>query len=42
MTGRGKGKYTYKPAIKEGAKKYMEDLMHKYFPKNEINLSFQA
>ena len=36
MTGRGKGKYAYKPAIKEEAKKYMEDLMHKYFPNNEI------
>ena len=36
MTGRGKGKYAYKPAVKEEAKKYMEDLMHKYFPNNEI------
>ena len=36
MTGRGKGKYMYKPIIKEEAKKYMEDLMHKYFPNNEI------
>ena len=36
MTGRGKGKYMYKPAIKEEGKKYMEDLMHKYFPSNEI------
>jgi len=36
MTGRGKGKYAYKPAIKQEAKKYMEDLMHKYFPNNEI------
>lgn len=36
MTGRGKGKYMYKPAIKEEAKKYMEELMHKYFPYNEI------
>lgn len=36
MTGRGKGKYMYKPAIKEEAKKYMEELMHKYFPNNEI------
>lgn len=36
MTGRGKGKYMYKPQIKEEAKKYMEDLMHKYFPNNEI------
>ena len=36
MTGRGKGKYAYKPEIKKEAKKYMEDLMHKYFPNNEI------
>ena len=36
MTGRGKGKYAYKPQIKEQAKKYMEELMHKYFPNNEI------
>ena len=36
MTGRGKGKYMYKPAVKEEAKKYMEDLMHKYFLNNEI------
>ena len=36
MTGRGKGKYAYKAAIKEEAKKYMEDLMIKYFPNNEI------
>jgi len=36
MTGRGKGKYAYKSAIKEEAKKYMEQLMKKYFPNNEI------
>ena len=36
MTGRGKGKYAYKPAIKDEAKKYMKELMHKYFPSNEI------
>ena len=36
MTGRGKGKYAYKPAIKEEGKKYMEELMRKYFPSNEI------
>ena len=34
MTGRGK--YAYKPAIKEEAKKYMQELMKKYFPSNEI------
>lgn len=36
MTGRGKGKYAYKLQIKEESKKYMEELMHKYFPNNEI------
>jgi len=36
MTGRGKGKYMYKPSIKEESKKYMQDLMKKYFPNNEI------
>ena len=36
MTGRGRGKYAYKPAIKEEAKKYMQELMKKYFPNNEI------
>lgn len=36
MTGRGKGKYAYKPAIKEEAKSHMKELMYKYFPNNEI------
>lgn len=36
MTGRGKGKYSYKMPIKENAKKYMLDLMKKYFPNNKI------
>ena len=36
MTGRGKGKYTYKKEVKENAKKYMLQLMEKYFPNNEI------
>lgn len=36
MTGRGKGKYAYKPVVKEEAKKYIEDLMRKYFSGNEI------
>ena len=36
MTGRGRGKYAYKKEIKEEAKKYMWELMHKYFPNNEI------
>ena len=36
MTGRGKGKYMYKSTVKEEGKKYMEEIMHKYFPNNEI------
>ena len=36
MTGRGKGKYAYKAYIKDEARQYIEDLMHKYFPNNEI------
>ena len=36
MTGRGRGKYAYKTEIKEEAKKYMLDLIKKYFPNNEI------
>ena len=36
MTGRGKGKYTYKKSIKEDGEKYLLELMKKHFPKNEI------
>ena len=36
MTGRGRGKYAYKPSVKDEAKKHMEELMKKYFPSNEI------
>ena len=36
MTGRGRGKYSYKTEIKEESKKYLLDLMRKYFPNNEI------
>lgn len=36
MSGRGKGKYSYRMPIKENAKKYMLDLMKKYFPNNKI------
>ena len=36
MRGRGKGKYAYKNEIKEEAKKYIIDLMKKYFPYNDI------
>ena len=36
MTGRGRGKYAYKTELKEEAKKYLLELMKKYFPNNEI------
>ena len=36
MTGRGKGKYAYKSALKEESKKYILYLMKKYFPYSEI------
>ena len=36
MTGRGKGKYTYKKEIREEAEIYLRELMKKYFPNNEI------
>lgn len=36
MTGRGKGKYSYKKEIREEAEIYIRDLMKKYFPNNEI------
>ena len=36
MTGRGKGKYTYKKIVREDGEKFMRDIMHKYFPKNKI------
>lgn len=36
MTGRGKGKYTYKKEIRQEAETYLRELMQKYFPKNEI------
>jgi len=36
MTGRGKGKYSYRIPIKENAKKYMLELIKKYFPNNKI------
>ena len=36
MTGRGRGKYTYKKYLKEDGEKYLLELMKKYFPKNEI------
>ncbi len=36
MTGRGRGKYMYKPNIKQEAQGFMIDLMKKYFPNNKI------
>lgn len=36
MTGRGKGRYTYKKIVREEGEKFMRDIMHKYFPENEI------
>ena len=36
MTGRGRGKYTYKKEIREEAEIYLRDLMKKYFSNNEI------
>lgn len=36
MIGRGKGKYRYRPEIKEEAKIYIENLLNIYFPSNKI------
>ena len=36
MTGRGRGKYMYKPVIKEEASKFFRDLLNRFFPSNEI------
>lgn len=36
MTGRGRGKYAYKNEVKEEAKRYILNLMKKYFPNNAI------
>ena len=36
MTGRGKGKYTYKKEVREEAESYIRDLMKKHFPNSEI------
>ena len=36
QTGRGKGKYVYKPSLKEEGKKYIEELLNVYFPNNII------
>ncbi len=36
MTGRGKGKYSYKKETKEEAKEFLIEQMKKYFPNNNI------
>lgn len=36
MTGRGKGKYMYKPQIREEGTSFFWDKMKQYFPNNEI------
>ena len=36
MTGRGRGKYTYKKIVREEGEIYMRDIMNRYFPKNKI------
>ena len=36
MTGRGRGKYTYKKALREEGEKYIRKLISKYFPNNKI------
>ena len=36
MTGRGRGKYTYKKEVRQEAEEYIRMLMKKYFPDNEI------
>jgi len=36
MTGRGRGKYTYKSEIKNEAKIFFQELLKKYFTNNEI------
>ena len=36
MVGRGRGKYMYKPEVKEEASKFFIDKLKYYFPKNKI------
>lgn len=36
MTGRGRGKYSYKKDMREEGERFLRDLMRKYFPNNEI------
>lgn len=36
MTGRGRGKYCYKPQVRAAGEEYLRELLGKYFPDNEI------
>ena len=36
MTGRGKGKYTYRQEMRKEGEEYIENLLKKYFPENKI------
>ena len=36
MTGRGKGKYTYKQEVRIEAEEYIKELLNKYFTNNKI------
>lgn len=36
MTGRGMGKYAYKPEVRNQVEKFLEELLKKYFPQNEL------
>jgi len=36
MTGRGKGKYTYKPEVRQEAEAFLQELLKQYFPNNKI------
>ena len=36
MTGRGKGKYWYKEAIRNEGESFLREELKKYFPNNEI------
>ena len=36
MTGREKGKYTYRQEMRKEGEEYIENLLKKYFPENKI------
>ena len=36
MTGRGKGKYTYKQELRKKGEEHIGKLLEKYFPNNKI------